>query len=156
MSFFGMVVKTVKNGLRFDAKRGSKHNYGTWLVNIRRNCDLTKAWLTTPGDLWTKEKICPLCYSWHKFSLCGISYKIERRLYQEILLPNLKWRKQALKRFCGFRRLESPQKSPISPQKHEVFQPASKPGYPNIWRADIFKKIREISRGFLSWCVLWR
>ena len=27
--FFGMVVKTVKNGLSFAAKRGSKHNNGT-------------------------------------------------------------------------------------------------------------------------------
>ena len=29
MFFFGMVVKTVKNGLSFAAKRGSKHNDGT-------------------------------------------------------------------------------------------------------------------------------
>ena len=27
--FFGMVVKTVKNGLSFAEKRGSKHNDGT-------------------------------------------------------------------------------------------------------------------------------
>ena len=29
MLFFGMVVETVKNGLNFAAKRGSKHNDGT-------------------------------------------------------------------------------------------------------------------------------
>ena len=60
--FLGMVVKTVKNGLSFAAKRGSKHNDGTWLVNFRRKCDLIRAWLKTPRELWTKEKICPLCW----------------------------------------------------------------------------------------------
>ena len=34
-------------------------------------------------------------HSWRKFSLCEISYEIERRFYQEVLSPDLKWRKQA-------------------------------------------------------------
>ena len=48
-------------------------------------------------------------YSWEISVLyhCEISYKIERRFYQEVLSPDLKLRKQASKRFCGFRRLES-------------------------------------------------
>ena len=39
----------------------------------------------------------------------------------------------------------------IFPKNHEIFKPASKSGYPNIWRVDSFKKIREISSSFLSW-----
>ena len=39
----------------------------------------------------------------------------------------------------------------ITLRNREVFKPASKSGYPNIWRIDSFKKIREISSSFLSW-----
>ena len=43
----------------------------------------------------------------------------------------------------------------ITPRNHKTFKPASKSGYPNIWRVDSFEKIREISSSFFSWlrCV---
>ena len=44
----------------------------------------------------------------------------------------------------------------ITPRNHEVFKPASKSGYPNIWRVDSLKKIREISSSFLSWLRFMR
>ena len=37
----------------------------------------------------------------------------------------------------------------ITPRNHEIFKPASKSGYPNIWQIGIFKEIREISSSFL-------
>ena len=56
---------------------------------------------------WVISVLYYFLHSWHKFSWCEISYKIERRNYQEVLLPDLKSRKQASKRFCRFHRFES-------------------------------------------------
>ena len=76
-----------------------------------------------------------------------ISNEIERRFYQEALSPDLKWRKQGLASLGRCCLIENA----ISPPNCEVFKPASKSGYPNIWCVDIFKKIRESSSSFLSW-----
>ena len=76
-----------------------------------------------------------------------ISNEIERRFYQEALSPDLKWRKQGLASLGRCCLIENA----ISPPNCEVFKPASKSGYPNIWYVDIFKKIWESSSSFLSW-----
>ena len=76
-----------------------------------------------------------------------ISDEIERRFYQEALSPDLKWRKQGLASLGRCCLIENA----ISPPNSEVFKPASKSGYPNIWCVDIFKKIWESSSSFLSW-----
>ena len=76
-----------------------------------------------------------------------ISNDIERRFYQEALSPDLKWRKQGLASFGRCCLIENA----ISPPNCEVFKPASKSGYPNIWCVDIFKTIWESSSSFLSW-----
>ena len=76
-----------------------------------------------------------------------ISNEIERRFYQEALSPDLKWRKQGLASLGRCCLIENA----ISPPNCEVFKPASKSGYPNIWCVDIFKKIWESSTSFLSW-----
>ena len=76
-----------------------------------------------------------------------ISNEIERRFYQELLSPGLKWRKQGLASLGRFCLSENARSSP----NREVFKPASKSGYPNIWRVNSFKKIREISSNFLFW-----
>ena len=76
-----------------------------------------------------------------------ISNEIERRCYQEALSPDLKWRKQGLASLSRCCLIENA----ISPPNCEVFKPASKSGYPNIWCVDIFKKIWESSSSFLSW-----
>ena len=76
-----------------------------------------------------------------------ISNEIERRFYQEALSPDLKWRKQGLASLGRCYLIENA----ISPPNCEVFKPASKSGYPNIWCVDIFKKIWESSSSFLSW-----
>ena len=73
--------------------------------------------------------------------------EIERRLYQEALSPDLKWRKQGLASLGRCCLIENA----ISPPNCEVFKPASKSVYPNIWCVDIFKKIWESSSSFLSW-----
>ena len=76
-----------------------------------------------------------------------ISNEIERRFYQEALSPDLKWRKQGLARLSRCCLIENV----ISPPNCEVFKPASKSGYPNIWYVDIFKEIWESFSSFLSW-----
>ena len=76
-----------------------------------------------------------------------ISNEIERRFYQEALSPDLKWRKQGLASLGRCCLIENA----ISPPNCEVFKPASKSGYPNIWCVGIFKKIWESSSSFLSW-----
>ena len=76
-----------------------------------------------------------------------ISKEIERRFYQEALSPDMKWRKQGLASLGRCCLIENA----ISPPNCEVFKPASKSGYPNIWCVDIFKKICESSSSFLSW-----
>ena len=68
-------------------------------------------------------------HSWHWFPWFEISNEIERRFSQEVLSPDLKWRKQGLAslgRCCL-------SENAISPPNREVFKPASKSGYPNIW-----------------------
>ena len=76
-----------------------------------------------------------------------ISNEIEWGFYQEALSPDLKWRKQGLASLSRCCLMENA----ISPPNCEVFKPASKSGYPNIWCVDIFKKIWEGSSSFLSW-----
>ena len=39
----------------------------------------------------------------------------------------------------------------ITSEHHEIFKPAFKLGYSNIWRVYSFKNIQEISSRFLSW-----
>ena len=76
-----------------------------------------------------------------------ISNEIERRFYEDALSPDLKWRKQGLASLGRCCLMENA----ISPPNYEVFKPASKSGYPNIWCVDIFKKIWESSSSFLFW-----
>ena len=37
----------------------------------------------------------------------------------------------------------------ITPENHEIFEPASKSGYPNIWREDSFKKFGKFPAVFV-------
>ena len=68
-------------------------------------------------------------HSWHRFPWFEISNEIERRFYQEVLSPDLKWRKQGLASLGRFCLLENA----ISSPNREVFKTVSKPGYPNVW-----------------------
>ena len=79
-----------------------------------------------------------------------ISSEIERRFYQEALSPDLKWRKQGLASLGRCCLIENA----ISPPNSEVFKPASKSGYPNIWCVNIFKKIWKVPAVFYPGCVL--
>ena len=42
----------------------------------------------------------------------------------------------------------------ITPRNHEIFKPASKSGYPNIWRVGFLKKIGKFRADFCPGCVL--
>ena len=79
-----------------------------------------------------------------------ISNEIERRFYEEALSPDLKWRKQGLASLGRCCLIENA----ISPPNYEVFKPASKSGYPNIWCVDIFKKFGKVPAVFCPGCVL--
>ena len=74
-----------------------------------------------------------------------ISNEIERRFYQEALSPDLKWRKQGLAGLGRCCLIENA----ISPPNCEVFKPASKSVYPNMWCVDIFKNLGKFQQFFV-------
>ena len=72
-AFLGMVVKTIKNGLNLpQIAEVNMRTAPNWSV-FGGKCDVIRAWRRTPRELWTKEKICPLCLFVFKIVEVGLS-----------------------------------------------------------------------------------